>query len=203
MGAGGGERINKKLLAVVFVLAVVLMVTPFVSANPGSEKNNERFLPFEINKVSGKPVGPIVAMLHPEPPKETQFRRVIIPEGLVFGEIVVDDGAPYILGVDFTYESTITMDFHLNAYPVFCTMTVDQAFVFIEATSGISGRLEVQTVGIYWPNGRDGASLSESEGSAVGHGTGELEGVLLKATGWQTGPNVHYEGYVTGWPGIP
>lgn len=197
----GGEMVNRKCLVVTFaVLAAVLLTTPLVFAVPGSEKQNEKFVSFEINKIGGPPVGPVVVIEHPAPPAEPQFRRVIVPEGMVFANIIVDGGAPYVLGVDFTYQSTLTLDFHLNSDPLVAGCIVEVVYAFLPA-SGIDGSLVVRTVGKFWPNGLDGASAVYSYGSSVGHGTGGLEGVLIKTVGWHTSTGlIHHEGYVTNWP---
>jgi len=192
--------VNRKFLFVVLTLAVVLLATPLVSAVPGTAKNNEKFLSFQINKIGGPPVGPVVVTNHPSPPKEPQFTRVVIPEGMSYVEILIEGHAPYILGVDFTYVSTLTLDFHENSHPPVAGCTVEQAYVFLPA-SGIDGSLEVLAVGKYWSAGLDGSSPAYSYTSSVGHGTGDLEGVQLRLTGWHlpTGM-IHHQGYVIGWP---
>lgn len=193
-----------KILVLVLALALVLLATPYVSSVPGSEKRNEKFLSLEINKV-GAPPGPgdppPTIIVHPAPPKEPKFRRLIAHEKMASLEIIINGGDPYVLGVDFTYESTLTIDFHLNSVPMFGGLTVKQTYAFLPA-SGIDGSLEVLTIGKYWPNGKDGSSAADSWGVSIGHGTGDLEGVLLKATGWHRPEGIHHEGYVTNWPGL-
>lgn len=187
---------NKRILLIVIAMLVWSMaLTPFVLARPGVEKENEKFLPLQITKIGGPPVGPVVTINHPEPPKEPEFRRVIIPEGLLYAEILID-GDAYYLGVDFTYECTIAIDYHLNSDPVFGNLIADQTYDF--TLSGIDGKLEVLTVGKVW-----GLPPSESWGSSRGYGTGDLEGVKLMATGWHepTGEVIHM-GTITGWPDV-
>ena len=123
-----------------------------------------------------------------------------MPEGLTYSEIIINGDATYFLGVDFTYQSTLTLDFHLNSDPLFATITVEQSYAFLPA-SGISGSLEVLSVGKLWPNGKDGLStFPDSWVYSIGHGTGDLEDVLLKGTGWHSVSGIHHEGYVTNWP---
>lgn len=178
------------------------MLTPLaVQAIPGAEKKNEKFLSLQITKVSGPPVGPVVVINRPAPPKEAEFRRVIMPEGLSYAEILIDGNA-YYLGVDFTYDSILTLDYHLNSDPVFCTIIVDHAYIFTEA-SGIDGALELLLVGRFWPDGKSGEGPAESWGTTRGFGTGDLDGVKVMATGRHepTGEIIH-TGTITGWPDV-
>lgn len=192
---------NYRIFVNVGVLIVVLMLAaPLVSAIPGSTKDNEKFLTFQINKIGGPPVGPVVITYHPAPPKEAELTKMVIPEGMSYVEILVEDHDPYILNEDFTYESTLTLTFHANSYPPVAGCIVEQKYVFLPE-SGIVGTLEVRTVGKFWKTGLDGSSSVYSYGSSVGHGTGDLQDVQVRLTGWHlpTGM-VHHEGTVTGWP---
>lgn len=184
---------NRKILIVIALLVWSTALTPLALARSGIEKENEKFLSLQITKIGGPPVSPVVVINRPPPPKETEFRRMIIPEGLLEAEILID-GETYYLGVDFTYEATITIDYHLNLDPVFGNLIVDQTYDF--TLSGIDGTLEVLTVGKVW-----GFPPADSWGTSRGYGTGDLEGVKLMATGWHepTGEIVH-AGTITGWP---
>ena len=191
---------NKKILITsVLLLAVVMLATPLVAAKPGAEKKNEKFVSFGSTKIGGPPVGPITVINRPAPPKETEFRRMIIPEGLSYGDLIID-GVAYYFGADFTYDSILTLDFHLNSDPVFATITVVYSYIFTEA-SGIDGSLDCRAVGKYWADGQSGDGITESWVTITGFGTDDLAGVKVKATGWHepTGEIVH-EGIVTGWP---
>ena len=189
---------KKKILVIVVAMLVLSMaLTPFASAKPGAEKNNEeKFLSFDVLYNAG--VYPIGWKYNPPKPKETQTVTYVFGEIPKLCEITIDDSLTYYLGTDFGYEGEITMKLNYNNPATPALVKIEYNYTF-KSASGIDGTLEMMAVGTTWWD-QDGQHY---EITIRGQGTDDLEGVKVMGMGVDDNGDIVHEGIVTNWPMPP
>ena len=199
---------NRKLLAIVLALAVVLLATPFVSAKPWAyPKNNEKFETFYVEGTFSVVV--IDAADKEYIPSFDNVKKYVqtFEESMMTYEITVDGTTYTLADGDFTYSGSAKFVYF---DPVFAdpaktvvassshgVFFVDYMYDFGNDGNGPDGTIRMR----YVANG--GAN---NINSLVG--TGDFKNVQVKATAWTSldlttlPPTVliFHEGIVSGWP---
>lgn len=195
---------NKKTLCLTITLlaSVMMFATPAVSACQFKWKPN-KWTNFSAFMVSGPPAAPPVVTLYPEPPEDPITKTIVLQETMVVCQLTFGDNT-YSLGIDFSYESQLTITQYLNTDPLVGSLRARKTITFDPASPNhdIDGTLEFLVVGLVWPEPNpDPDDAMDSWGHVWAYGTGDLRGVSVWGVGWQDDEeNIIYQGKVKGWP---
>ena len=202
---------NKKIVVIsVLMLAVVMLVTPLVSAVPGAPKTNEKFQTWHYEKE----VSFLVLLLgdHEYIPSFEEVNRLVVSttEGFLSYEITVGSNT-YVQGVDFDCIDTYTE--YTATKPVFAEddaaklwpedsqaqtshLLVLTTFDFSAYTGSIEGQLRIMERG----------NVGNTKTTSL-WGTEDLQNVQVQATYYNEADDsvppiltVYDDGTVTGWP---
>ncbi len=193
---------NKKILfTTITLLSLVVLVVPTVGAC--QNRRNNRWENFSAFMVSGPPASPPVITFYPPPPEEPETRVVELQETMMVCELTFGDNT-YSLGVDFTYESQLTIRFDLSTDPLVGNMRATKTIAFDPSSPNhdIDGTLRFLVIGKIWPEPNpDPDDAMDSSGVVLAWGTGDLRGVRILGAGMQDdSENIIYTGKVKNWP---
>jgi hypothetical protein len=194
--------LNKKIL-VSFVALLILSITltPFALARPWNEKNNEKFLKYNV--VVGFDYSVVfAAAADPEyvPSEDKPNKMIISWEEVATSDytITIDGIGTYVCGTDFEYSgvAVYTCIGETSLGPMGLPVgdkqnkfRVDYMYDFGDGDGGIDGTLSMLAV-----TAQDEVMWITSVG-----GTGDLQNVQVFATSLAPG----HDGIVIGWPNIP
>jgi hypothetical protein len=202
--------VNKKIISFSIFLAIVMMVTPLVSAVPGAPKPNEKFQTWHYTKEVS--FGVLLLGEHVYTPSFEEPNKLVISstEGFLSYEITVN-GYTYVQGVDFDCIDVYTE--YTAILPVFddpaqlwpsssqsVHLLVLTTFDFSAYEGSIEGQLCIMERG-------NGGNTHTTNLWA----TGDLQNVQLQATYYNildptTVPfptiTVYDDGTVIGWPNM-
>jgi hypothetical protein len=193
---------NKKILfTIVTLFSLIVLVVPTVGAC--QNRRNNRWENFSAFMISGPPAAPPVITLYPPPPEEPETRVVELQETMIVCDLSFG-GDTYHLGVDFTYESQLTIRFDLSTDPLVGSLRATKTITFDPNSPNhdIDGTLKFLVIGKMWPEPNpDPDDAMDSYGVVIAWGTGDLKGVRILGTGWHDdSENIIYQGKVKGWP---
>ena len=193
---------NKKNLACcVFVLLIVMAVTPFTFGKRTDLKNNDKFKAFTVSLTPGGIENLEVNYI---PSEEDCVKVSGSHDELVAGYTITVDGIVYNLDVDFVYEGHVTWTLWNPVLPVAalpaltpCSkihFDVKYMYNFLPA-SGIEGTIQMHAVGT--SDSFVDMMINQEMMITSMQGTGNLQNVNIKAVGV---PGPGHIGIVSGWP---
>jgi hypothetical protein len=204
--SGGGERMNKKALVILAILAFSLLLTPIALAKPATEKNNDKFEYFklEFNGLMGPSErewnSPPTGLPKVHHSRGTQTISDDMVELTVGTEKFTMTTLPYSVDYTETFDGEIFLDNEGNY--VGWHMRVTDVITVYEYGTPI-GTIVLKIPGVVV---MDGMEASIESGSITGYGTGDLKGVHISAVdlGFSGIPPFDVifgrEGTITGWP---
>ena len=210
----GGEKTNKKVLMLtITLLMIAMMATPLVGTVQARSYRSRRICTSYIAVVAPDLTAAIPFPGYPKyrpsegNPKIVFNKCTEVMNGYkvnIGGELVpslipdvyvIEGGTTYVMDIHFTYEGTWWSVTYIDTG--YWYWSVKYTITFLTA-SGVDGALEMHA--ILWGQGPTG------EGTMHGHGTGDLGGVVVKATldglvlDEDYGLAITHVGTVCGWP---
>jgi hypothetical protein len=170
--------VNRKILATVLALAVVLLATPYigmVNAGKGQEK-----LYFKLYIV-GLPDYSTGEIRHTPDPDNGPFNHGRDVEWLPVDVLEVTIGSTTYYPDDVSYSNVLDADY--NTETLVGHQRIRETVTFNDISGGM-GTIEIWAIG----------SLAKVGVVFTGHGTGALEGVKVEGTTWAE---------LISWPGVP
>jgi hypothetical protein len=209
----GGEKMNKKILVLVAMLAFSLLLTPLALAKPGAEKKNSKFESFYL-EVSGFNIGEEKFWYTPPNADPLDNKTTHSRGGIwltwpganltVGGETFRMDTDPYNITWTTTYDSDVVR--YNNGTVLRNNIRLTDVVTMYDANNESIGTLVLKLKSAL------GAKIEGPVfGSVVGYGTGAFEDVHISAVDLGVifldlttvpFPTVLYarEGTITGWP---
>jgi len=192
---------NKKIIvAFTSFLILAMMMTPLAIAKPWNSRNNPKFETFSTSFIPNTATI-IAAVANPEWVNPNKVITSWVEEPMIAYTLTVD-GVDYYLETDFEYTGVATVtaigapftavNFGILNGDKHTGFRVDYVLDFSAVTGGIEGKLYMLAIA---PQG--GAFTPGNLQITSTKGTGDLQNVVIKATG---GGGPTHIGIVSGWP---